>query len=58
MNSFATLFSGGEGASIGATFAGLQHEWGIDHDAQIANVATTNGFDVLCHDVAMPLCRP
>ncbi len=51
MTTFASLFSGGEGASIGAKFAGLQHDWGIEHDAQIANVATKNGFDVLTADV-------
>lgn len=47
----ATLFSGGEGVSVGARAAGLEHCWGIEYDDAIAQVARDNGFDVLTADV-------
>jgi len=47
MLTFATLFSGGEGAGVGARAAGLRHIWGIEYDDEIAQVARANGFDVL-----------
>ena len=53
---FATLYSGGEGAGCGARAAGLRHLWGIEHDPAIAAVAQQNGFDVRVGDVT--LCSP
>ena len=51
MKTFATLFSGGEGAGIGLQAAGLAHLWGVEYDARIAAVAQANGFDVRVADV-------
>jgi len=51
MSTIATLFSGGEGAGVGAQAGGLHHLWGIEHDADIAAVAQVNGFDVTVADV-------
>lgn len=52
----ATLFSGGEGVGVGAKMAGVFHAWGIEHDDDIANVARSNGFNVLTADVTR--CDP
>ena len=51
MRTFATLFSGGEGAGVGLQAAGLSHLWGVEHDPAIAAVARANGFDVTVADV-------
>lgn len=51
MTTFATLFSGGELAGVGMRNAGLVHRWGIELDDDIANVARTNGFNVITADV-------
>jgi DNA (cytosine-5)-methyltransferase 1 len=48
---FGTMFSGGEGAGVGLTAAGLAHRWGIEFDPDIAAVARANGFDVTVADV-------
>lgn len=42
MKTFATIFSGGELAGIGAMAAGLTPIWGVEHDHDIASVAETN----------------
>ena len=47
----ATLFSGGEGVSVGGKKAGLQHLWGLDDDDAIAQVARNNGFHIITADV-------
>lgn len=51
LRTFGTMFSGGEGAGVGLTAAGLQHVWGIEYDAAIAAVARMNGFAVQVADV-------
>ena len=51
MKTFATLFSGGEGAGVGLQAAGLSHIWGVEYDPAIAAVARMNGFDVTVADV-------
>ena len=49
---FASLFTGGGGADIGAMQAGLTPIWGIEHAPDIADVARKNlGHDVICADV-------
>jgi site-specific DNA-cytosine methylase len=49
---WASMFSGGELAGIGARAAGLRHLWGVEIDPDIAAVAHANGFDgVLVADV-------
>lgn len=51
MATIATLFSGGEGVGVGARDAGIEHVWGIERDADIAEVARANGFGVMVGDV-------
>src|SRR3989304_19744 len=51
MTTIATLFSGGEGAGVGARAAGLSHLWGFEFDDRIAQVARLNGFHVITADV-------
>lgn len=49
---FASIFTGGGGADIGAKTAGLTPIWGIEHAPDIADVARQNlGHDVICADV-------
>lgn len=48
---YATLFSGGEGAGLGISAAGLRHAWGLELDDDVAAVARLNGFDVQTGDV-------
>ena len=40
----ATLCSGGECVGVGARAAGFRHLWGIEHRADVADVAENNGF--------------
>lgn len=47
----ATLCSGGECVSVGARAAGFRHLWGIEHRADVAGVAETNGFRPIVSDV-------
>ena len=51
MTTFASLFTGGNGAGLGAKQAGLTDLWGVEHDDALANGARANGFDVLTADV-------
>lgn len=51
MTTFGTLFSGGELAGIGMQAAGLKHKWGIEIRDDIAQVARSNGFNVITADV-------
>lgn len=51
MRTFATMFSGGEGAGVGLRAAGLAHLWGVEYDPAIAAVAQANGFNVHVTDV-------
>ena len=51
MRTFATLFSGGEGAGVGLRAAGLVHAWGVECDPDIAAVAAANGFSLIVADV-------
>jgi len=47
----ATLFSGGEGVGVGARAAGYRHLWGIERNADVAQVAELNGFSAIVADV-------
>jgi len=47
----ATIFSGGGGADIGLTGAGLDVLWGLEYDDGIASVARSNGLHVRTGDV-------
>jgi len=51
MTTAATLFSGGGGADIGLSAAGLDVLWGIEHDDDIASVARQNDLDLHTADV-------
>ena len=51
VETFATLFSGGEGAGLGALSAGLEHLWGVEHNQKLAAIAQMNGFETICADV-------
>jgi len=51
MATIATMFSGGEGVGVGARAAGMEHVWGIEREADIAEVARANGFGVMVGDV-------
>jgi len=51
MHTAATLFSGGGGADIGLSGAGLDVKWGLEHDKEIAQVARDNGLDIHTADV-------
>ncbi len=42
MKTFASLFSGGEGAGMGAIATGLKPIWGIELEPKIAEVAAVN----------------
>lgn len=42
MKTFASLFTGGGGADLGAIAAGMQPVWGVEYDAQIAEVGNAN----------------
>jgi DNA (cytosine-5)-methyltransferase 1 len=53
MTTFASIFSGGEGAGVGARSAGLEHIWGIEIDPQIASIARANRFNVYINDVRL-----
>jgi site-specific DNA-cytosine methylase len=44
---FASLFSGGEGAGVGARQAGYTHLWGIEYWAEAVECARVNGFDCI-----------
>ena len=48
---FGTLYAGGEGVGVGLTAAGLHHVWGVEYDADIAEVAAANGFPLIVEDV-------
>jgi DNA (cytosine-5)-methyltransferase 1 len=50
MGTFATLFSGGEGAGWGARAAGLKDTWGIEINPKLAAIAKLNSFDTFCAD--------
>jgi DNA (cytosine-5)-methyltransferase 1 len=51
MHTAATLFSGGGGADIGLSGAGLDVKWGLEHDEEIAQVARDNGLNIHTADV-------
>jgi site-specific DNA-cytosine methylase len=51
MKTFASLFTGGGGADVGAAQAGYTHLWGVEYDPKIASVAELNGFSTLVSDV-------
>lgn len=48
---FASMFTGGGLADIGARMAGLDHVWGFEIDPAIAEAAQLNGLHVIAHDV-------
>jgi len=47
----ASIFTGGAIADIGYEMAGFKHLWGIEYDADIAEVANANGYLTHCQDV-------
>ena len=47
----ATLFTGGGGVDIGMRAAGYDVVWGIENDAEIADVARANGCKVTTADI-------
>jgi site-specific DNA-cytosine methylase len=51
MTTFASLFTGGGGADVGAARAGYTHLWGVEMDPRIASVAELNGFATMVSDV-------
>ena len=51
MTTCATLFTGGGLFDVGARAAGYTHLWGVERDAEIADVARANGFAVTVADV-------
>jgi DNA (cytosine-5)-methyltransferase 1 len=52
MNTFASLFSGGGGADIGAIAAGFAPLWAVEYDAAIAGVYRANlGDHIIVDDV-------
>jgi DNA-cytosine methyltransferase len=51
MDTAATLFSGGGGADVGLSAAGLDVKWGLEHDEEIAQVARDNGLNIHTADV-------
>ena len=52
MTTFASLFSGGGGADIGAIAAGFTPLWAVEHDAAIADVYRANlGDHIITADV-------
>lgn len=51
MKTFASLFTGGGLADVGARAAGLKHLWGIELDPFIAGVAADNGVNPIVGDV-------
>lgn len=51
MKTFASLFTGGGLADVGAKAAGLDHIWGVELMPEIAHVADTNGFETTFGDV-------
>lgn len=51
MKTFASLFSGGGGADLGAIAAGLRHIWGLEKDPDIAHVYKKNIGTVHCIDI-------
>lgn len=51
MTTITTLFSGGELVGTGARAAGLTHLTGIEYQDDIANVARSNGFNIITADV-------
>jgi DNA (cytosine-5)-methyltransferase 1 len=51
MKTAATLFSGGGGADLGLSAAGLDVKWGLEHDEEIAQVARDNGLNIHTADV-------
>jgi DNA (cytosine-5)-methyltransferase 1 len=51
MATAATIFSGGGGADIGLSQAGLGVRWGIEQDEAVAQVARENGLPVQVGDV-------
>lgn len=51
MPTFASLFSGGGGADLGAIAAGCTHLWGLEHDPRIAKVYRENIGECHCLDI-------
>jgi DNA (cytosine-5)-methyltransferase 1 len=51
MTTAATIFSGGGGADIGLTQAGLDVQWGLEYEGDIASVARGNGLPIRTGDV-------
>lgn len=51
MKKFMSLCSGGAGADVGATMAGLDHLVGVEIDAKIASVAEMNGYKTIVADI-------
>lgn len=51
MKTFATLFSGCEGAGVGLRNAGLTELWGIENNPKAAAIAHLNGFDTHVVDI-------
>ena len=51
MKTFASMFTGGGGADVGASLAGLEHLWGIEWSADICGVAWLNGYPTINADV-------
>jgi len=56
MSTFASLFTGGGGADIGAMQAGLCPVWGVEMDSRIAEHARANALHVICEDTAKAFC--
>lgn len=48
---FASLFSGGGGADLGAIAAGLRPIWGVENNPQIATTYQENIGAVICRDI-------
>lgn len=48
---FASLFSGGDLAGVGARMAGLTPIWGIEYDLEIAAIAELNGTQIIVSKV-------
>lgn len=51
MNTYASLFTGGGLADMGAIAAGYTPIWGVEYIPEIANVARLNGLEVLTANI-------
>lgn len=51
MKTFASMFTGGGGADVGATMAGFEHLWGVEWASDICSVAWLNGYPTINADI-------